>query len=1236
MTDNKLMATANDDWDVINTYFRDTPHFLTLHHLSSFHEFVFQKIPYTIRTLNPFKTLKYDDAGTLKHEINVYVGGRDGDAIYISKPTIVEKSKQRALFPNEARLKDKTYASDIFCDIIVEYIDHLSGKHKDVEFKRIKIGAIPIMLHSRLCALYDQSEPVLKEMGECPYDQGGYFIVDGKEKVVLAQERIATNRIFVMESNDANYTHEALIRCTPEENNLFPKTIRFAVHGRDMKNLRGQITYRRNEIVLTSPNVKGVIPLWMMFRALGVESDRDILEHILGEVDDAAKKPMLDFLRASLIECRSAKDAMNNLYDEETMATVYTQAEALEWFAKRVEYQNVDSARNVIANDFLPNMGFSYRNKALFLGHVVNKIVKTALGVIQPTDRDNYMFKRIDLSGLLLANLFRDLYNRFRNNVRNMVDQQYVYGPWKSTGNIEQLVNKDNMRTIFNEYIIQTGFIKSLKGNWGGDGDPSKAGIVQDLNRLSYLGYISHVRRLSTPLDSSSKIVGPRKLNTSHWGYICPIESPDGGNIGLIKHLSMLTNVTSDVNGKEVLRCLQDNGLVSLQQLQPVDVSRVCKVFLNDIWVGTHKDPHVFVNRLRQLRRAGLIAVTIGLSWNIYENEVHVRCDAGRCTRPLYVVRDGKTSYSDGKWLQLVRGTLLGESVEMESAYRSDIIADVDNDVIQKHKNAVEYIDVEESNTCLIAMNRVDLDDTLKAYTHCEIHPSTSMSVYTNTIPLAHLNPGTRNVFSGAQGKQAIGVFATNFNQRIDTASYLLHYPQKALVSTKYAQTCNMDELPNGENLIVAILCYSGYNMEDSVMINKNSIERGMFNVSVFKSFVDEESTNQNAGEKIVFVNPNELKKQGHDIDIKGGNWDKIDAHGFPKVNSYISDGDVFVGRCNVTTQMQKRKEAGQIFKETVRVDTYADKSKKGSKTVYGTIDKVFVHSNQDDERTLKVRFRKVRSPTLGDKMASRHGQKGVVGAIVPQEDMPFTKDGLVPDIIINPHAFPTRMTIAHLVECILAKLCCVNGVRVDGTMFDTPDTEALYDMLEKNGMNRHGDEMMYNGRTGEQIPTHVFIGPTYYFRLKHMVSDKVNSRAGGAVSTMTHQPIKGRAKGGGLRIGEMETNCLIAYGMGSFIKESMMERSDKSEFVLDKALGTVAVENKQDGSYTNQYGEPVQETARVRAPYSWKLLLQEIDAFGMTTRLITEDEVLGDDGSEDDDYMANALDDELNSDDEA
>ena len=224
------------------------------------------------------------------------------------------------------------------------------------------------------------------------------------------------------------------------------------------------------------------------------------------------------------------------------------------------------------------------------------------------------------------------------------------------------------------------------------------------------------------------------------------------------------------------------------------------------------------------------------------------------------------------------------------------------------------------------------------------------------------------------------------------------------------------------------------------------------------------------------------------------------------------------------------------------------------------------------------------------------------------------------------------------LVECILAKLCCVNGVRVDGTMFDTPDTDALYDMLEKNGMNRHGDEMMYNGRTGEQIPTHVFIGPTYYFRLKHMVSDKVNSRAGGAVSTMTHQPIKGRAKGGGLRIGEMETNCLIAYGMGSFIKESMMERSDKSEFVLDKALGTVAVENKQDGSYTNQYGEPVQETARVRAPYSWKLLLQEIDAFGMTTRLITEDKSAEpvDDGSEYDDYMANALDDELNSDDEA
>ncbi len=1151
------------DWAIIDSYFKTTEHFFTKHHLDSFHEFIYESIPYTISTLNPIQTLKKDESGNLQYEINVYVGGRDGRETFLAKPTLFEDGTHRPLYPNEARLRDITYASDLFVNVLVEYIDFTDGRGKKTErkFEMVQIASIPILLHSRICALYEQPSTILKELGECPYDQGGYFIINGKEKVIIAQERMVTNRLFTGKSKLPEFSHEALIRFTSAENSLFPKTVRFGVYSREYR--KGA---RNRSIILTCPNIENLnIPIFVVFRALGIESDRDIIQYILGGTIDKSNEAIVDFLRMSVVDG----------------SFIYTQEEALSYLSGFTRYKTSEHVRYILEQDFFSNVGADFDHKAKCLGSTVKSIIYNVLGIVADTDRDNYLFKRIDLSGFMLANLFRDMYNKLRNHIRNNVDRQYHYGSWKSTKDITDLVNDDNIGFLFSKQIMVDGIIKSMKGNWGVTNDPADQGKVQDLNRLSYMGYVSHVRRVNTPVGGSVKLVGPHRLNGSHWGMVCPADSPDGASIGLTKHFTVMTMITSSVDMSVLQPYLIKYGMRNLGDVPATSAGRSCRVLLNDTWVGNHESPYELMTNLKRDRRQGSIPWTVGLSWKILNNEISIRCDSGRACRPVYIVGEKNELLVDKyekqlrnlSWKDLLPGTKsLPECV-------------------------VEYIDVEETNVCLIAMTRAYLKDSLKTYTHCEIHPSTVLSVYTNTIPFANHNAAPRNVFSAAQGKQAIGVYATNFNHRIDTASYILHYPQKALLHTRYSEYSNTDILPNGENLIVAVMTYTGYNMEDSIMVNRSSVERGMFNITVYKSHVDEEKSNHSGGERVIFCHPEELEKRGENM-IKSGdakNYQYLDADGFPKVNSQIHEGDVYLGKCN----MKKSMVEGMM-------DEYRDVSEKGDKTFTGTIDKVFVSRNEDGNRRVKMRLRKMRKPELGDKMASRMGQKGICGMLLPQEAMPFTKEGVVPDIIINPHAFPSRMTIAHLLESVLGKLCCKAGVRVDGTIFRDHNLETLYDKMEDYDMDRHGNDILYNGRTGEQIPCSIFFGPTYYFRLKHMVADKVNYRSTGAKTATTRQPIKGRSRGGGLRIGEMETNALLGHGIAGFIKESMMVRADDYKTHVENNGGSLAISNPKLGLWKSGPNETTTSISAVAMPYAFKMMMQEVEAFGIKPRIQT------------------------------
>ena len=1195
------MDYFRDTWAVLDSYFRENPYFLTKHHLDSYNDFVSNRVLKTIQALNPILVIK--NQVNITHEIEVYVGGPASNEIFITKPTIVQHEKQRMMYPNEARLKDFTYQSEIYANILVRYTTK-EGTNVTIEEKRfegMKIGAVPIMLHSKLCMLHDMKPEVRREMGECKSDCGGYFIIDGKEKVIVAQERIATNRIFISKSNDPKYSYSALIRCTSDDTPLFPKVVNFYVNEVRLKLAAGapvhnddddeeektatKTTRIHDSIEVSIPYCAKNIPLFVLFRALGIESDLEILKHICDTSDEVE---YMTFLRPSIVHAGNVCGG--------------TQEDAINYIANFVEYKNIVSVKKILTNDLFPNVGGVFRHKAIFLGYLVGKLIKVCLGVDKATDRDSYVYKRVDTSGFLMGNIFRDYYNQFRNEIRNNLDNQYLYGPWRNTKNVQNLVNPSNINFIFKPDIIESGMKKSLKGMWGksmttGSTEHVRQGLVQDLSRISYLGFISHLRRVNTPIDPTSKVVAPHHLHSTQWGIMCPCESPDGGSIGLLKNFAIMCHITFDKPYKDVLaHVVKIKGYLALDDLQVDMCYNKIKIFINSNLVGFTEDPLGLFTTMKLLKLNNIIDMFTSISWHVIPKEIHILTESGRCCRPVYVVHKGKLLIEDH--IADIKAGRKGWH-DLLSGKTPKTITSYDTKSLEKTMVPIEFIDVEETSRSLIAMDPSYLADG-KPYTHCEIHPSTILSVLTLNIPLCQHNQAPRNIFSGAQGKQAIGIYATNFNDRIDTMSYVLHYPQRSLVNTRYMEYMHNNDMPHGENLIVAIATYTGYNQEDSIIINKNSIQRGCFNLTYFKNMIEKEETDDTT--QISFKNTVDMVIKDH-LDVTGirqGNYKKIDENGFPIVNSYITESDVIFGKCCVKYQEQEQTDS--IFDNKVKVASYQDKSVIADKTVSGIIDKVFVYFDEQDQRTCKVRFRKIRQPELGDKLCSRTAQKGVIGMVVPQEAMPFNKDGIVPDIIINPHAFPTRMTIGHLLECLVAKTAVNIGTCIDGTPFNNNNYEDCSKILESFGLEKHCNEIMYCGFTGNQIDCEIFFGPTYYERLKHMVADKINYRNTGPVTNKTRQPTKGRGNGGGLRIGEMERDSVLAHGACSFLKESLMERSDIYEFFVDKKTGFIADREGFD-------------TVRVKAPCAFRLMLQEVAAMSVKPYLDFND--LGQDAEE-------------------
>ena len=898
---------------------------------------------------------------------------------------------------------------------------------------------------------------------------------------------------------------------------------------------------------------------------------------------------------------------------------------------------------------------------------MVNKLLKVYTKEEKPTDRDNFRFKRVELSGTLLYDLFREYYLIQKKDITRKIDEEYYYhkGEYKEDETLsrkekKQIKSKDksgekkeenkyknnfiglieaNFKTFFKDRLVEQGFRKAFKGNWGSEAHTKRIGAVQDLNRLSWNTFISHLRKINLPLDASAKVVGPRLLNSSQWGFIDPIDTPDGGNIGLHKHMSISTYITSGSSGHPIIKWLRLNTpMRNILECSPEQLGSSSKIFVNGNWVGVIDTPIELVNLLKLYRRNGIIPVYTSFSFNYQKNEVSIYTDSGRLSRPIYYIENNKLSYDrreihnlleSGKitWEQIISGfmpktdenfkTKNNKIYDLSSLYK-DIGSDkgLILEKLQHFKSMVDYVDTSEEETLLIAVSTDELKKN-KWYTNMEIDPSLILGVMGNMIIYPENNPVTRNSFSCGQSKQAVSVYHSNYQMRIDKMGVILNYGQTPLIKSRYLEYVNNEEQPYGINAIVAIMSYTGYNVEDAILINEGAIQRGIFRTTYYSSYQDREESSKITGmtnSKFASIEKNNVtgKKKGYDYSF-------LDDHGLVKENTELNDKTILIGKINSSLTTK---------------DVWTDDSVKPKKGQLGYVDKSFITLGEEGFNVAKVRVREERLPAIGDKMASRAGQKGTLGLIIPEDDMPFTEDGIRPDLIINPHAIPSRMTIGQIIESLFGKVCTSYGAFGDCTAFQVkgPNYSTYAPLLVKAGFNSSGNQILYNGMTGEQLAADIYIGPTYYMRLKHMVKDKINYRARGPNTVLTRQPVQGRANDGGLRIGEMERDGVLAHGMSYFLNESFMVRGESKDYYIAicNKSGAIAIYNEAKNLFlspavdgpikfnTNPDGtQSIMNISRfgrsfsiLRVPYAFKLLIQELQVMNVQMRIITEENV--------------------------
>jgi DNA-directed RNA polymerase II subunit RPB2 len=628
----------------------------------------------------------------------------------------------------------------------------------------------------------------------------------------------------------------------------------------------------------------------------------------------------------------------------------------------------------------------------------------------------------------------------------------------------------------------------------------------------------------------------------------------------------------------------------NLEEIQPEVVVHSTKVFVNGNWVGIHRNPQELVETLRSLRRCVDVDAEVSVVHDIQQAELRLYTDPGRVCRPLFIVKDMSL---------LIKKHHITQLQKHEYGW-TQLMTD----------GLIEFIDCEEEETAMIAMGPEDLVREplyVRTYTHCEIHPSMILGICASIIPFPDHNQSPRNTYQSAMGKQAMGIYCSNYQMRMDTLAHLLHYPQKPLVTTRSMEHLHFRELPSGTNAIVGIASYTGYNQEDSLIQNQSAIDRGFFRSVFYRTYNDVEKGSKGpAGLGGSGAECFEKPARETCTGLRHGSYEKLDADGLACEGERVSGNDIIIGK---TAPVEKSNDLSIApRKQTKKCASTAMRANES-----GIIDKVMLSTNSEGYKFAKVRIRSVRMPQIGDKFASRHGQKGTIGMTYHAEDMPWTIEGISPDIIVNPHAIPSRMTIGHLVECLLGKVSSQTGDEGDATPFTdfSGKVDQISDTLHNLGYQKHGNEVMYNGHTGRRLVAKIFLGPTFYQRLKHMVDDKIHSRARGPVTMLTRQPMEGRAREGGLRMGEMERDCLISHGCANFLRDRLFANSDAFRVHVCDNCGFMAMADLRTQVFkcTHPACKNISPSiSQIHIPYACKLLFQELMSMSIAPRLFTGD----------------------------
>ncbi|GAB7364626.1 hypothetical protein MBLNU230_g5430t1 [Neophaeotheca triangularis] len=1230
--------TAEDCWTVIQSFFESKG--LVSQQLDSFDEFAGTTMNEVVKETGQIvvdsavQQGEEDDMGApivkRRHEI---IFGQ----LSLSSASITEGDGggTRVLTPHEARLRNLTYSAPIYLDMTkrimiarerpvgaawddeqMRWIPPIDWDGEEVETywerdpndtgretaEKVFIGRLPIMLKSKLCLLRNQSEHILYAHQECPFDQGGYFIINGSEKVLIAQERSAANIVQVFKKKGSPTPIVAEIRSAVERGTRLISSLQLKLYERG-SNKDSQLG---KTVKITLPYIKTDVPIGIVFRALGVVSDQDILNHICNSKDTA----MLEMLKPCIEEAFVIQD----------------RDVALDWIGRRgnqsgTRDKRMRYARDVLQKEFLPHISQdegSETRKAFFLGYMVNRLLQCALGRVEEDDRDHFGKKRLDLAGPLMAQVFR---LKFQQMVKDM--RGYLGRAVEGKGEFNlALAVKSNIVSNGLRYCLATG-------NWGDQkkAASAKAGVSQVLNRYTYASTLSHLRRTNTPIGRDGKIAKPRQLHNTHWGLVCPAETPEGQACGLVKNLALMCYVSVGTPSPPLMEFMQQRGMDLLEEYDPVTNPGATKVFVNGTWVGVHDNPGWLVRVLREIRRNGIISFEVTIIRDVRAKEIKLFTDAGRVCRPLFVVDTDPKSPDNGKLalkpehVEKLRGDQMIETTGLSDEERNEQVFGWKGLVSQ---GIVEYLDAEEEETAMIVMSPDDLaawrtvragqefventmdphrrytpapNPAIHMYTHCEIHPAMILGICASIIPFPDHNQSPRNTYQSAMGKQAMGVTLTNYNVRMDTMANVLYYPQKPLATTRSMEFLKFRELPAGQNAIVAIACYSGYNQEDSVIMNQSAIDRGLFRSLFYRAYIDQE---KRIGMSV--VEQFEKPVRADTLRMKHGTYEKLDDDGIILPGSRVSGEDIIIGK--TAPIAPDAEELGQRTKLHVKRDV----STPLRSTENGIVDQVLLTTNMEGLKFVKVRTRTTKVPQIGDKFASRHGQKGTIGITYRQEDMPFTASGMVPDIIINPHAIPSRMTIAHLIECLLSKVGAVGGVEGDATPFTSLTVTEVSGHLADAGFQQRGLEVMYNGHTGKKLAAQVFLGPTYYQRLRHMVDDKIHARARGPTQILTRQPVEGRARDGGLRFGEMERDCMISHGASAFLKERLLDVSDAFRVHICELCGLMTpIASLSKGQFECRPCRNKTRIAQVIVPYAAKLLFQELASMNVAARMFTD-----------------------------